>query len=120
MFLRLPTWTTRASWYTRTADRDVHARNRLCALGKTALGVTPENLLDKLLNPSMGLSTSTPGADPAGDYAWAVFARAETAHPGTQVILQQKAMQLVAVRTARRSFPVAEPRKASSSRIAPK
>lgn len=70
-------------------------RNRLCALGRKTLGLTPENLLDKLLDPSVRLATSTPGADPGGDYAWAVFARAETVHPGAQAILQQKAMQLV-------------------------
>jgi ABC-type molybdate transport system substrate-binding protein len=70
-------------------------RNRLCALGKTSLGLTSENLLDRLLDPSVRLATSTPGADPGGDYAWAVFARAEAAHPGVQAVLQRKAMQLV-------------------------
>ncbi len=70
-------------------------RNRLCALARTSLGLTSENLLDKLLDPSVRLATSTPGADPGGDYAWAVFARAEAVHPGAQAILQKKAMQLV-------------------------
>jgi ABC-type molybdate transport system substrate-binding protein len=67
----------------------------LCALGRASLGLTSDNLLDKLLDPSVRLATSTPGADPGGDYAWAVFARAEAAHPGAQAILQQKAKQLV-------------------------
>jgi ABC-type molybdate transport system substrate-binding protein len=70
-------------------------RNRLCALGRASLGLTPDNLLDRLLDPSVRLATSTPGADPGGDYAWAVFARAEAVHPGAQAILQHKAMQLV-------------------------
>ena len=70
-------------------------RNRLCALAKTSLGLTPANLLDKLLDPAVRLATSTPGADPGGDYAWAVFARAEAVHPGAEAILQHKAMQLV-------------------------
>jgi molybdate transport system substrate-binding protein len=70
-------------------------RNRLCALGKTSLGLTPADLLDRLLDPSVRLATSTPGADPGGDYAWAVFARAGAVHPGAQAILQRKAMQLV-------------------------
>jgi ABC-type molybdate transport system substrate-binding protein len=70
-------------------------RNRLCALGRANLGLTSDNLLDKLLNPSIRLATSTPGADPGGDYAWAVFARAETVHPGAQAILQAKAKKLV-------------------------
>ena len=70
-------------------------RNRLCALGKTSVGLTSDNLLDRLLDPSVRLATSTPGADPGGDYAWAVFARAEAVHPGAQAILQAKAMKLV-------------------------
>jgi molybdate transport system substrate-binding protein len=70
-------------------------RNRLCALAKMGLGLAPDNLLDRLLDPSIRLATSTPGADPGGDYAWAVFARAETVYAGAQAILQQKAMQLV-------------------------
>jgi len=70
-------------------------RNRLCALARTKLGLTPDNLLDRLLDPSVRLATSTPRADPGGDYAWAVFARAEALHPGAEAILQKKAMQLV-------------------------
>ena len=70
-------------------------RNRLCALGRTALGLTADNLLERLLDPKVRLATSTPGADPAGDYAWAVFARAEAIHPGAQATLQAKAMKLV-------------------------
>jgi molybdate transport system substrate-binding protein len=70
-------------------------RNRLCALGRTNLDLTPDNLLAKLLDPAVRLATSTPRADPAGDYTWAVFARAEALHPGAQRILEAKAMQLV-------------------------
>jgi molybdate transport system substrate-binding protein len=70
-------------------------RNRLCALGRAGLGMTPENLLDRLLDPTVRLATSTPGADPGGDYAWAVFAHAEALHPGARAILEAKAMKLV-------------------------
>jgi molybdate transport system substrate-binding protein len=70
-------------------------RNRLCALGRGSLGLTQDNLLDRLLDPAVRLATSTPGADPGGDYAWAVFARAEVIHPGAQAILEAKAMKLV-------------------------
>src|SRR4029077_1706870 len=67
----------------------------LCALARSGVGLTTDNLLDRLLDPSVRLATSTPGADPGGDYAWAVFARAEAVHPGAQAILQSKAMKLV-------------------------
>ena len=60
-------------------------RNRLCASGRASVGITTDNLLDRFLDPSVRLATSTPGADPGGDYAWAVFARAEAVHPGAQV-----------------------------------
>ena len=70
-------------------------RNRMCALGRATLGLTPDNLLDRLLDPSVRLATSTPGADPGGDYAWAVFARAQRIHPGAQAVLQANAMKLV-------------------------
>jgi molybdate transport system substrate-binding protein len=69
-------------------------RNRLCALGRGRLGLTQDNLLEKLLDPAVRLATSTPHADPAGDYTWAVFARAEAVHPGAQVMLETKALQL--------------------------
>jgi molybdate transport system substrate-binding protein len=70
-------------------------RNRLCVLARADLGLTSDNLLDMLLKPSIRLATSTPGADPGGDYAWAVFARAEAIRPGAQAALQAKALKLV-------------------------
>ncbi len=78
-------------------DRPVvmFTRNRLCALGRTGLGLTRENILEKLLDPSVRLATSTPRADPAGDYAWAVFARADAVHQGARAILEAKALKLV-------------------------
>lgn len=71
------------------------ARNRMCALGREGLGLTEANLLDRLLDPAIRLATSTPGADPGGDYAWAVFARAEQVRPGARATLEGKAQQLV-------------------------
>lgn len=71
------------------------ARNRLCGLARPGLDVTPETLLDRMLDPSVRLGTSTPGADPAGDYAWEAFRKAEAAHPGAGQLLQAKARKLV-------------------------
>ena len=69
--------------------------NRLCALARKSVGLTAENLLNRLLDPAVRVATSTPGADPGGDYAWAVFARAEALHPGAKALLEAKAMKLV-------------------------
>lgn len=45
------------------------ARNELCALVRDGLVVTPATLLDVMLDPAIKLGTSTPKADPSGDYA---------------------------------------------------
>src|SRR5262249_4679319 len=55
----------------------IFARNQLCALARGDLAVTSERLLDVMLDAKVRLGTSTPKADPAGDYAFALFAKAE-------------------------------------------
>jgi molybdenum ABC transporter molybdate-binding protein len=77
-------------------DRPVimFTRNRLCVISRAKIGLTPDNMLEKLFDPVVRIATSTPHADPAGDYTWAVFARAEAVHPGAQGILEKKALQL--------------------------
>jgi ABC-type molybdate transport system substrate-binding protein len=70
-------------------------RNALCATGRETLGLTPENLLGKLLDPAVRLGTSTPKADPAGDYAWALFDRADAVKPGSAKALDAKASKIV-------------------------
>jgi molybdate transport system substrate-binding protein len=73
----------------------VFARNSLCIEARKDVGLTSSNLLDKLLEPTVKIGTSTPLADPGGDYAWAWFAKADTLHPGAGKILQAKAQKLV-------------------------
>jgi ABC-type molybdate transport system substrate-binding protein len=77
--------------------RDVvpFARNKLCVLARADLGLTPVNLLDNLLKPDVRLATSAPGADPGGDYAQAVFDRAEAIHSGAKAILEKKSLRLL-------------------------
>jgi molybdate transport system substrate-binding protein len=79
----------------RAASPVLFARNQLCALVRPRLTVTTASLLETMLDPTVKLGTSTPHADPAGDYTWAMFAKAETRHPGSQIILQGKALQLM-------------------------
>jgi molybdenum ABC transporter molybdate-binding protein len=71
------------------------ARNRLCALVRPGLAVEPATLLDRMLDPNMKLATSTPRADPSGDYAWEVFRKADKLRPGAFAALEKKALQLV-------------------------
>jgi molybdate transport system substrate-binding protein len=70
------------------------ARNRLCALLRPGLDVLPATLLDRMLDPILKLGTSTPRADPSGDYAWEVFRKADALKPGAAAALEKKALQL--------------------------
>ena len=70
------------------------ARNRLCAPVKPGLKVDSANLLDRMLDPAIKLATSTPKADPSGDYALEVFAKAESIRSGARAALEKKAAQL--------------------------
>jgi molybdate transport system substrate-binding protein len=70
------------------------ARNKLCALVRPGLAVTSETLLDRMLDPHIKLGTSTPKADPSGDYAFEVFRKAEAVQPGARPVLEGKALQL--------------------------
>ncbi len=73
----------------------VFTRNRLCVLARPGLAVDPGNLLGAMLDPALKLGTSTPGNDPSGDYAWALFAKAEQVKPGAKAALAAKAIKLV-------------------------
>jgi ABC-type molybdate transport system substrate-binding protein len=70
------------------------ARNRLCALASPEIAVTTETLLERMLDPGVKLGTSTPHADPSGDYAFQLFDRAEAVHPGAGKTLREKALKL--------------------------
>lgn len=70
------------------------ARNRLCAVVGPGLQVTPETVLATMLAPDTKLGTSTPRNDPAGDYAWQLFAKADKVQPGAGVALEAKALKL--------------------------
>jgi molybdate transport system substrate-binding protein len=79
----------------RAAHVDMFTRNALCAYAVPKIGLSTTNFLDRLLDPAVKLGTSTPKADPAGDYTWLMFHRAEPLHPGAYAILDQKAQQIV-------------------------
>ena len=78
----------------KSAPVVLFARNQLCALARPGLAVEPASLLDVMLEARVKLGTSTPKADPSGDYAWEVFARAEKIRPGAFATLSRKALQL--------------------------
>lgn len=78
-----------------TEEAVCFARNRLVILARSDLGLAPENLVPMLSASSTRIGTSTPGDDPAGDYAFEMFDRLETHHPGLGNALKARAQQLV-------------------------
>jgi ABC-type molybdate transport system substrate-binding protein len=70
------------------------ARNKLCALVRPGTNVTSATLLERMLDPAIRVGTSTPRADPSGDYAFEVFGKAEKIKPGSKTVLEAKALQL--------------------------
>lgn len=70
------------------------ARNRLCALARPGLEVTTANVIDRMLDPQIKLGTSTPKADPSGDYSWKVFRGIDNLRAGSLTTLEVKALQL--------------------------
>jgi len=78
----------------RAAAPVVFARNRLCALAAQGVEVTTDTLLERMLDPRVRLGTSTPRADPGGDYAWRLFEKAEHVRLGALKALDAKALKL--------------------------
>ncbi len=69
-------------------------RNNLCALAQPGINISSSNMLDVLLDPGVRVGTSTPKADPSGDYAWELFGRADKVRSGSFQELSEKALQL--------------------------
>lgn len=76
------------------------ARNRICIVSRRSASVTEGNLIDRMLAKNVRLKTSTPVADPAGDYAWAIFDRIEVLRPGSAAILKEKAQASMSLSAA--------------------
>ncbi|MCF8169438.1 MAG: molybdate ABC transporter substrate-binding protein [Rhodoferax sp.] len=72
----------------------VFVRNAMCALTSEKVSAEPSTLLSVMLKPEMRVGTSTPKSDPSGDYAWALFAKAETVQTGAYKTLDAKALKL--------------------------
>ena len=76
----------------------VFASNQNVVVVRSGFGqaVNPSNLLSVLLDSSTRIGTSTPVADPGGDYAQEIFQKADAVQAGATATLQAKAQELVA------------------------
>ena len=73
------------------------ARNAMCALASPGFGLRGKTLAERLLDADVKVGTSTPKADPSGDYAFEMFERIEksgAAPAGAADRLKAKALQL--------------------------
>lgn len=70
------------------------ARNRLCALVQPQIETDSDGLLAVMLRDDIRVGTSTPKADPSGDYAFQAFDKAEAVTAGATAALKAKALQL--------------------------
>ncbi|MDM8560745.1 molybdate ABC transporter substrate-binding protein [Candidatus Parabeggiatoa sp. HSG14] len=70
------------------------ARNKLCALAQPDIEVSTDNLFDVIMDEKIRVGTSTPNADPSGDYAWELFKRADEIKKDSFMTLSEKALQL--------------------------
>lgn len=71
------------------------AGNRVALFVRQSLVTPGADPVALLVAPSLRLATSTPGADPSGDYAQAVFARLEGLRPGVGQRLAAGACRLL-------------------------
>ncbi len=72
----------------------VFTHNDLCVIGRPALALRADRILDILRTPSVRVATSTPVSDPMGDYTWQFFRNADKTHPGFYAVLDAKARKL--------------------------
>ncbi|MGH8555887.1 MAG: molybdate ABC transporter substrate-binding protein [Methylococcales bacterium] len=79
------------------------ARNQLCGLLREGLEISSETFLDGLLDPDIRVGTSTPEADPCGDYAWRMFHLADSLRPGAYAALDRKALKLTGGATSEKA-----------------
>lgn len=70
------------------------ARNQLCALASPRTPISSATLLERMLEPAVKVGISTPQADPSGDYAFELFAKADAVRPGARATLEAKALKL--------------------------
>lgn len=77
------------------SDVGVFCHNRLCLSVRDDV-VSPDNSwLDLLRTPALRIAISTPGSDPGGDYAWALFDHIERHDCALGKRLKQRALMLV-------------------------
>lgn len=75
-------------------ESQVFTHNDLCVVARPSVGLDANNLIRKLMLPTVRMATSTPKSDPMGDYTWQFFKKAESQVQLAYQTLDQKALKL--------------------------
>jgi molybdenum ABC transporter molybdate-binding protein len=75
-------------------NSEAFTRNVLCLMAAPGRKVSSETAVDVMLEHSVRLGTSTPKADPSGDYTWEMFRKVDAIRPGSSAKLDAKALKL--------------------------
>ena len=91
----------------KLSGSDRFTRNVLCLMAAPGRAVSEPQAIDVMLDPAVRLGTSTPKADPSGDYTWEMFRKVEALRPGAFATLDAKALKLTggAVDKKRKALP---------------
>jgi molybdate transport system substrate-binding protein len=68
-----------------------YAQNHMCLTVRSSLGVTQNNIAERMLAKGTRIKTNEPIVDPGGDFAYAIFDRIDVLHKGAGQILRDKA-----------------------------
>lgn len=79
----------------------VFTHNSLCLMAAPGIALHQGALIDMLLDSGLRLGTSTPGADPSGDYTWELFRNIDKVRPGSYARLDAKALKLTGAEVVR-------------------
>lgn len=82
-----------------------YAQNRMCLTVRNSLGVTPENIAERMLAKDARIKTNEPIVDPGGDFAYAIFDRIDAMHKGAGAILRAKAESVAAATKSAQPLP---------------
>lgn len=83
----------------KVLERATIAHNCLGLTAKRSPQTEGRDALSLLFDRTLRLGTSTPNADPCGDYAWQLFERIDARYPGEGKSLKQRALPLVGGKT---------------------
>jgi molybdate transport system substrate-binding protein len=90
-----PTHTERLVKAGKLRSHTLFARNSLCVLAREGVSLQSASVVETLLSPTIRVGTSTPGADPSGDYTWEMFKKVDRLRrPGAFDVLDKKALKL--------------------------